>query len=1226
LFAAETWVRMDEQPSQTCSAVMASSGLSRADAELEALRREVERLRVLASKDQGLLRTLLERSPQGIVMCDAQGRLVLQNRSAERIWGGSVSADSVHEWGKYRGFHEDGTPFAPEDWALAICLRTREPVEPHEFRIQRFDDSYAYVLCSSAPVFGADGSVEGAIAVFADTTRLTESEARARQLQSDLANKVKDLEAFARRASLLQRFTAALTRAQTVKQIAEILTDHGKELFGASACGLYLVDEHRKTLRLLSFRGIEREFAEAYQAVDLAEDQPIARATRAAEALFLGSYAEIVAAHPPAESVMATGPRFEGLVVLPLSDGGHVFATLVFSFAEAPELDDVQRDFFHTVASQCAVSIVRARSFEAQQRANERLAREQQRSAMLAAAGETLSAALDSRQALSELGKLIVPTLVDWYAMDELAEDGTIRRVAVAHRDPEKIALAQRFHDRYPPRPDQEHGVPRVLRTGETQFVPHIPDEILAARARDDEHLTLARSLRLSSFAVVPLKARGRVLGALSLVTENGRLMSQEDVAFAEELARRAALALDNARLYEAAEGARAQLHDLIMNAPFAIGIVRGPSRTFELANEPFEELVGTTGLAGRRLAELSSEHANEELVSVLGTTLDRGTACAVGELAVRRESRSAMDTRWVNVTSQPIRDPAGNAEGIAAFAFDVTDQVVARSRIQTLADEVTKSEARMRALVDATAAVVWTTTANGQVKEASPSWLLFTGQSAEEYLEGAAFAAIHPEDRADTEHAWCSAVASGAPYAAEYRLRRADGSYAYTLARAMPVRGADGAVLEYVGCNIDVSALREAQELAREHADTVATINELGKVIAAELDTQKVVQAVTDAATELTDAQFGAFFYNVLDEQGGKYMLYTLSGVDRAHFSKFPMPRNTGVFAPTFTGEGVVRVDDITKDPRYGKNAPHYGMPKGHLPVCSYLAAPVISRTGEVIGGIFLGHEKPGVFCEKAETLVVGLAAQATVAMDNARLFGDAQRLIRALEATNQELDQFAYVTSHDLKAPLRGIGSLAEWIEEDLGGDPNPQVRRNLDLLKRRVRRMEGLIQGILDYSRAARSSGKRENIDVRQLMGEISDMLAPVAPQAIHASSDLPTVRGERVALQQVLLNLTSNALKHAGREDAQVWVEARDAADDYEFRVIDNGPGIAPKYHERIWSIFQTLEARDKVENTGIGLAIVKKVVEARGGRVWVESNEGEGATFGFTWPKSEDKKP
>ena len=191
---------------------------------------------------------------------------------------------------------------------------------------------------------------------------------------------------------------------------------------------------------------------------------------------------------------------------------------------------------------------------------------------------------------------------------------------------------------------------------------------------------------------------------------------------------------------------------------------------------------------------------------------------------------------------------------------------------------------------------------------------------------------------------------------------------------------------------------LRERQrmeEVLREQTEVVETINRVGQTLSAELDLQALVQAVTDAATALTGAQFGAFFYNVNDARGESYMLYSLSRAPREQFAQFPMPRNTALFESTFRGMGVIRSADVKQDPRYGKNAPYYGLPPGHLPVTSYLAVPVMSRAGDVLGGLFFGHPEASVFTDRHERLVVGLAAQAAVALDNARLFEAAQREI---------------------------------------------------------------------------------------------------------------------------------------------------------------------------------------------------------------------------------------
>jgi hypothetical protein len=194
-----------------------------------------------------------------------------------------------------------------------------------------------------------------------------------------------------------------------------------------------------------------------------------------------------------------------------------------------------------------------------------------------------------------------------------------------------------------------------------------------------------------------------------------------------------------------------------------------------------------------------------------------------------------------------------------------------------------------------------------------------------------------------------------------------------------------------------ELDRLTAAVEHLRAEAGLVDTLHAVGQRLTAQLDIDGVVQDATDAATLATGAHFGAFFYNLINQYGESYTLYTLSGVPRAAFERFPMPRNTAVFAPTFDGKGTVRSPDIVRDSRFGHNAPHYGMPEGHLPVRSYLAVSVISpTTGDVLGGFFFGHPEPGRFTERHEYLAEGIAGYAAIALDNARLF-DRERNLTA-------------------------------------------------------------------------------------------------------------------------------------------------------------------------------------------------------------------------------------
>ena len=224
------------------------------------------------------------------------------------------------------------------------------------------------------------------------------------------------------------------------------------------------------------------------------------------------------------------------------------------------------------------------------------------------------------------------------------------------------------------------------------------------------------------------------------------------------------------------------------------------------------------------------------------------------------------------------------------------------------------------------------------------------------------------------------------------------------------------------------------------------------------------------------------------------------------------------------------------------------------------------------------------------------------------------------ALEKRNQELDQFAYVTSHDLKAPLRAIANLSQWIEEDISDVLTDDTRHQMDLLRGRVHRMEALINGLLQFSRSGRITTDKSSVDVAALLTEIVDSLAPPGEFTVEIAPNMPTFITEKLPLEQVFSNLIGNAIKHHPRLDGKVKISFQSKGSSYEFTIADDGKGIAPEYHDKIFGIFQTLEARDRNENTGIGLAIVKKIVENHGGKIKIESQEGKGASFSFTWNK------
>jgi PAS domain S-box-containing protein len=405
-------------------------------------------------------------------------------------------------------------------------------------------------------------------------------------------------------------------------------------------------------------------------------------------------------------------------------------------------------------------------------------------------------------------------------------------------------------------------------------------------------------------------------------------------------------------------------------------------------------------------------------------------------------------------------------------------------------------------------------------------------------------------------------------------------------------------------------------------------TLREIGRTLAADLDLERVVQAVTDAATEASGAKFGAFFYNVKNESGESYTLYTISGVPREEFAKFPMPRNTAIFAPTFNGTGIVRSDDITRDPRYGKNAPHQGMPKGHLPVRSYLAVPVISRSGEVIGGLFFGHEQTGVFTERAERLVGGIASQAAIAMDNARLYRAEQEAAVKLREADRRKDEFLATLAHELRNPLAPIRTGLHLLRIAQPGSENAEQARAM--MERQLTHLIRLVDDLLEVSRISR--GK---IDLRRAPLELATVVLSAVETtrpAIEAGRhkldiSLParplTVDADFVRLAQVLANLLNNAAKYTD-PGGEISLAVRGEGGEAVISVRDNGVGIPAELLPRVFDMFaqvdRTLERAQG--GLGIGLALAKSLVEMHGGTIQVESEgPGKGSEFIVRLPAS-----
>jgi PAS domain S-box-containing protein len=397
-------------------------------------------------------------------------------------------------------------------------------------------------------------------------------------------------------------------------------------------------------------------------------------------------------------------------------------------------------------------------------------------------------------------------------------------------------------------------------------------------------------------------------------------------------------------------------------------------------------------------------------------------------------------------------------------------------------------------------------------------------------------------------------------------------------------------------------------------------TIEEQSEELAEEL---KKSQTLTERLAAINDDLQHA---NVAAESARTRFEQLLESTDEGVFGMDAAGLCTFINKSGARSMGYERADMLGKnlhDVLHHHRADGSPYPEDQCPIYNSLRASTTVRISDEVFWTRDGHAVP-VEYTSSPIVSSGQTVGAVIAFNDItarkQLEREREHLISALARSNRELDQFAYVASHDLKAPLRGIANLSQWIEEDLGSDVPAEVTEKMVLMRGRVQRLEALIDGILQYSRAGRVHSQVERVDVGALVGDVVELLAPPSEITVTVAPNMPEITTERAPLQQIFMNLINNAIKYNKHAGATIDVSWRDAGHMYAFSITDNGPGIEPEYHERIFGIFQTLESRDRVEGTGIGLSVVKKTVELHGGSITVDSALGEGATFTFEWPK------
>lgn len=599
--------------------------------------------------------------------------------------------------------------------------------------------------------------------------------------------------------------------------------------------------------------------------------------------------------------------------------------------------------------------------------------------------------------------------------------------------------------------------------------------------------------------------------------------------------------------------------------------------------------------------------------------------------------------SRWIALVGRAdYANPAlrDSVIGMTGVVQDVSSRKIAE-------DSLRQSEEVLRALANTIPQLAWMAEPDGAIVWFNERWYEYTGTTPEGAAGWGWQGTVDPDVLPAMQEHWASSLRTGEPFEMEYPIRGADGQYRWFLTRVNAVRDRRGKVVRWFGTNTDVDQVKRAEQALREESKVLELLNSTGGALASTRDLRSLLQVATDAASGIAGARFAAFFYHGKEGEGPKFSLYTVSGGSANEFQSFGEPHATALFGAGFRGAGLVRSTDIGGTSHDGPALPQFGMLSGQPVVKSYLSVPVTAASGEAIGTMFFGHPEPGVFTERTERIVRGIAAQAAVALDNTRLYEAAQqaaeerkvlleseREARAeAERSSQMKDEFLATLSHELRTPLSAILGWAQVLRR--GGKDEADRQRGLQTIERNARAQAQLIEDLLDMSRI--TSGK-VLLDIQNLSpaGFLDAAIETVRPAADaknirlekHYDADPGTIAGDPARLQQVVWNLLSNAIKFTPR-DGQVTVELARRGDSVVITVRDTGAGIKPEFITHVFERFRQADASmtRRHGGLGLGLSIVKHLIEQHGGTVRAESaGEGLGSSFSIELPLSKAAPP
>ncbi len=549
----------------------------------------------------------------------------------------------------------------------------------------------------------------------------------------------------------------------------------------------------------------------------------------------------------------------------------------------------------------------------------------------------------------------------------------------------------------------------------------------------------------------------------------------------------------------------------------------------------------------------------------------------------------------------------------IATLAYLIQQNRVISTFLDSGPNEMEKRQAMLAAIIDNSEDAIISKTLEGYITSWNRAAERMFGYKEEEVI-GKHISLLIPFDRLSEEDMIIENIRNGRHVEHFQTIRRTKGGNTLPISLSVsPIKDKEGRIIGASKIARDITQQIRLEQESKKNLQELELLLSIGKTFFEKLDLQTLLQRVTDITTELTGAEFGAFFYNNIDASGESYPLYSLSGVSRSAFTNFPMPRNTPLFKLTFSGEGIYRSDDITSDPLYGRNSPLEGMLPGHLSVVSYLAVPVVSPAGPSIGGLFFGHSQRAMFKADHERTLAGIANLAAIAVDNAKLYEEIKLL-------NQRKDEFIGIAGHELRTPITTIKGYLQLLENEM---PEGQPKNFIEKALRQVNKLNSLIDDLLDVTRI-QSGQLAYNLTLTPLLPLVREAVETVR-QIYHTHSIETIFSGEEIIVQadhtkieQVLVNLLGNAVKYSPNAQ-KIILEVKKDGDSATISVRDFGIGISKEHLPHVFHRYYRASANPVISGLGIGLYISKEIILRHKGDIWATSTPGEGSTFCFSLP-------